>query len=169
MNENDKKRKTFGVSNEFFWYVYVKLTFAVHFLEISTLDCRLGNTKHRAVSLVQLTFFDCENRRVSADNWFCFCSLLNFGWDEHREINADDTTEILVKQAENHEARRLSIFIDFSHSISYRLLNASMRPSKTVNNNHVPTRRWRNWNSAWVSSRLIISDDGNGNTEIKWK
>lgn len=60
--------------------------------------------------------------------------------------------------------RRLSIFISFSHLS----LNAPMRPSTSVKNNHV-LKRWRNWNSARVSNRLMISEWKPANVETKWK
>lgn len=157
-----QKRKTFDISNEFFWYVYVKLILLLTFgrWRISTVGLKI--IKHRAVSLAPLILLDCGNKRISAENWFFFCYL-------HFRLRktADDAHEFVTKT--NHIVRRLSIFIDFQFSISYRFLYASMRPSKTVNNNHVPRRRWRNENSAWVSSRLMIFADGIGYTEIKWK
>lgn len=64
--------------------------------------------------------------------------------------------------------RQLSIFVSWQQLTCFLLQKwlrtlLCMSPSKTFRNNHVQ-RKCRNWNSAWVSNRLMISD---GNSDGK--
>lgn len=95
-----------------------------------------------------------------------FCAIF-FRWATKAHSGKFQTmlSKFLYNKQKNQKIlRRLSIFIGFSHLD----LNASMRPSTSVKNNHVP-KRWRNWNSAWVSNRLMISEWKPANVETKWK
>lgn len=104
-----QKRKTFDISNEFFWYVYVKLILLLTFgrWRISTVGLKI--IKHRAVSLAPLILLDCGNKRISAENWFFFC-YLHF----RLKKTADDAHEFVTKT--NHIVRRLQ----FSSTFSFR-------------------------------------------------
>lgn len=101
--------------------------------------------------------------RKNAENWL-FTSLFfssRIVIESHWE-NLQSRSSVLQRTQTTFNFRQLAA-IDLLASASKMASNASMGPSKTFRNNHVQ-RKCRNWNSAWVSNRLMISD---GNSDGK--